>query len=66
MVASKLGDVRMVGDKVVQKVCELVALSESHVTAQQVLVGHTKVEVIAERVHMHQVPHFITFLSEQH
>lgn len=66
MIATKLGNVRVIGDKVVQEVRELVALSERHVAAHQVLVNHSQVEVVAEGVDVHQVPHFVTLLCEEH
>lgn len=34
--------------------------------ADQVLVNHSQVEVVAEGVNMHQVPHLIALLSEEH
>lgn len=66
VVAAKLGDVWVVGDEVVQEVGQLVALAQRHVGAHQVLVHHPQVKVIAEGVHVHQVPHFIALLSEEH
>lgn len=54
------------GDEVVQEVCELVALTQRHVAADQVLVNHSQVEVITEGVNVHQVPHLVTLLSEKH
>lgn len=66
MVAAKLGNIWMMGDEVIQEVSELVTLAQCHVAAHQVLVDHSQVEVVAEGVNMHQVPHLITFLSEEH
>lgn len=66
MVAAELGDIRMMVDEVVQEVGELVALPQRHVAADQVLVDHSQVEVVAEGVDVHQVTHLVTFLSEQH
>lgn len=34
--------------------------------ADQVLVNHSQVEVVAEGVNVHGVPDFITLLSEEH
>lgn len=66
VVAAKLGDVGVVGDEVVQEVSQLVALAQRHVGADQVLVNHSQVEVIAEGVHVHEVPHFVALFSEEH
>lgn len=66
MVASKLWNIGVMCDEVVQEVGELVALAERHVAADQVLVNHSQVEVVAEGVNVHQVPHLITLLSEEH
>lgn len=66
VIAAKFGDVRVMGDEVVQEICELVALPERHVGTHQVLVNHSQVEVVAEGVDVHQVPHLIALLSEQH
>lgn len=66
VIAAKLGDVGMVGDEVVQEVCELVARAQYHVAALQVLVDDSQVEVVAEGVDVHQVPHLVTLLSEEH
>lgn len=66
MVASKLGYVGVMGDEVLQKGRELVPLPKGHVTAHEVLMHHTQVEVVAEGVNVHQVPHLITLLGEQH
>lgn len=54
------------GNEVLQKAGEMVALAESHVGAQQVLVDYAQVEVVAERMHVHEVPHLITLLREEH
>lgn len=66
MVAAKLRDVRVMGNEVLQETGQLISLPQGHVTAQQVLMHHTQVEVVAERVHVHQVTHLITLLGEQH
>lgn len=66
MVATKLRNVRVMGDKVIQEVGELISLAKCHMAANQVLVNDSKVEVIAEGVNMHQVPHLIALLSEEH
>lgn len=66
MVAAKLGNVGVVGDEVVQEVGELVALPQGHVAADQVLVHHSQVEVVAEGVNVHGVPHLIALLGEEH
>lgn len=66
MVAAELGYVRVVGDEVVQEVGELVALAQRHVAADQVLVNDPQVEVVAEGVNVHQVPHLVALLSEEH
>lgn len=66
MVTAKFGNVWVMGDEVVEEVGELVALAKSHVAANQVLVNHSQVEVVAEGVNMHQVPYLITLLSEEH
>lgn len=66
MVAAKLRNVRVMGNEVIQEVSELIALAQCHVAADQVLVDNSQVEVVAEGVNVHQVPHFITFLSEKH
>lgn len=66
MIAAKLGDVGVVGDEVIQEVCELVARAQYHVAALQVLVNDSQVEVVAEGVNVHQVPHLITLFSEEH
>lgn len=54
------------GDEVVQEIGELIALAQRHVAADQVLMNNSQVEVIAEGVNVHQVPHLITLLSEKH
>lgn len=66
MIAAKLGYVWVMGDEVIQEVCELVALAQRHVAADQVLVNDPQVKVVAEGVHVHQVPHFVALLSEEH
>lgn len=66
VVAAELGDVRMVGDEVLQEAGELVALPQGHVAAQKVLVHHPQVEVVAEGVHVHQVSHLVALLREEH
>lgn len=66
VVAAKLGDVWVMGDEVVQEVRQLVALAQRHVGANQVLVHDSQVEVVAEGVHVHQVPHFVALFSEEH
>lgn len=66
MVAAKLGNVWVMGDEVVQEVGELVALAQRHVAADQVLVNHSQVEVVAEGVNVHQVPHLVALLGEEH
>lgn len=66
MVASKLGYVGVMGDEVLQKGREMVPLPKGHVTAHEVLMHHSQVEVVAEGVNVHQVPHLITLLGEQH
>lgn len=48
MVAAKFGDVSVVGDEILQEAGEVVALAESHVGTQQILVDYTQVEVVAE------------------
>lgn len=66
MITAKFGDVRVMGNEVLQKAGEMVALAESHVGAQQVLVDYAQVEVVAERMHVHEVPHLVTLLREEH
>lgn len=66
MVAAKLGDIWVMGDKVIQEVGQLVALAQRHVAADQVLVHDPQVEVIAEGMNVHQVPHFVALFSEEH
>lgn len=66
MIAAKLGDVGMVADEVVQEVCELVAWTQYHVAALQVLVNDSQVKVVAEGVNVHQVTHLVALLSEEH
>lgn len=62
MVVSNLG----YGDEVLQKGRELVSLPQGHVTTHEVLMHHTQVEVVAEGVNVHQIPHLIALLGEQH
>lgn len=66
MVAAKFGDVSVVGNEILQEAGEMVALAESHVGAQQILVDYSQVEVVAERMHMHEVSHLVTLLCEEH
>lgn len=66
VIPAELGNVWVMGDEVVQEVSELVALAERHVAAHQVLVDHPQVEVVAEGVHVHQVPHLVALLREEH
>lgn len=66
VVPPELGDVGMVSDEVLQEAGELIALTQSHLAAHQVLVNDTQVEIVAERVHVHQVSHLVTLLCEQH
>lgn len=54
------------GDEVLQKARELVSLTKGHVTTHEVLMHHTQVEVVAERVNVHQIPDLIALLGEQH
>lgn len=48
MVATKFGDVSVMGNEVLQEAGEMVPLAERHVGAQQILVDYPQVEVIAE------------------
>jgi hypothetical protein len=66
MIATKFGNIRMMGNEVLQEMGELVALAEHHVAAHQVLVDHTQVVVVAKGVHVHEVPHLVTLLGEEH
>ena len=66
MIAAELGNVWVMGDEVIQEVGELVALAQRHVAANQVLVNDSQMEIIAEGVNVHQVPHLITLLGEEH
>lgn len=66
VIAAKLGNIWVMADEVIEKVRKLVALAKCHVASNQVLVSHTQVKVIAEGVDVHQVPHLITLLSEEH
>lgn len=54
------------GNEILQEAGEMVALAESHVGAQEILVDDAQVEVVAERMHMHEVPHLVTLLREEH
>lgn len=54
------------GDEVIQEVGKLVALAKGHVAADQVLMNHSQMEVVAKGMNVHQVPHLITLLSEEH
>lgn len=49
-----------------QKGGEVVAMPQHQVAAQHVLVHEAQVEVVAEGVHVHQVPHLVALLGEQH
>lgn len=66
MVASKLGDVRVMGDEIIQEVRELVPLAQRHVAPDQILMNHSQMEVIAKGVDVHQVPHLIALFGEEH
>jgi len=66
VIATELGDVGVMGYEVLQEAGELVALAQHHVAAHQVLVDHAQVVVVAERVNMHEVPHLVTLLREEH
>lgn len=66
VIATKVGPIRVVSQEVSQEGGEVVAVSQHQVGAQHVLVHEAQVEVIAERVHVHQVPHLVTLLREQH
>lgn len=66
MVSSKLGNVWVMADEIIQEVGEVVALSKGHVAANQVLVNHSQMEVVAKGVDMHQVPNLVTLLREEH
>lgn len=66
VIAAKVGPIRVVGQEVSQEGGEVVAMPQHQVGAQHVLVHEAQVEVVAKRVHMHQVPHLVTLLREQH
>lgn len=66
VIAAKVGPVRVVGQEVSQESGEVVAMPQHQVGAQHMLVHEAQVEVIAEGVHVHQVPHLVTLLGEQH
>lgn len=66
VIAAKVGPVGVVGQEVPQEGGQVVAVPQHQVGAQHVLVHEAQVEVIAERVHVHQVAHLVAFLSEQH
>lgn len=66
MIATEFGDIGMMGYEVLQEAGELVALAEHHVTAHQVLVDHAQLVVVAEGVHVHEVPDLVALLREEH
>lgn len=66
VIAAKVGPIRVVGQEVSQEGGEVVAVPQHQVGAQHVLAHEAQVEVVAERVHVHQVPHLVTLLREQH
>lgn len=66
MIAAKVRPVGVVGQEVAQEGGQVVAVPQHQVGAQHVLVHEAQVEVVAERVHVHQVPHLVAFLREQH
>lgn len=66
VIATKVGPIRVVGQEVSQEGGEVVAVPQHQVGAHHMLVHEAQVEVIAERVHMHQVPHLVALLGEQH
>ena len=66
MIAAEFGNIRMMGNEVLQEMRELVSLAQQHVAAHQVLVHHAQVVVVAEGVHVHEVPHLVTLLGEEH
>lgn len=66
VIAAEVGPIRVVGQEVSQEGGEVVAVPQHQVGAQHVLVHEAQVEVIAERMHVHQVPHLVTLLREQH
>lgn len=66
VIAAEVGPVRVVGQEVPQEGGEVVAVPQHQVGALHVLVHEAQVEVVAERVHVHQVPHLVTLLCEQH
>lgn len=66
VIAAEVGSIRVVGQEVPQEGGEVVAVSQHQVGAQHVLVHKAQVEVVAERVDVHQVPHLVALLCEQH
>lgn len=66
VVASKFGNVGMLGNEVFQETCEVIALPQCHVGAEQILVYNPQVEIVAKRVHVHEVTHFVTLFCEEH
>ena len=66
VIAAEFGNIRMMGNEVLQEMRELVSLAQQHVAAHQVLVHHAQVVVVAEGVHVHEVPHLVTLLGEEH
>lgn len=48
VVASKLGDIRVLGNEVFQETGQVIALSQRHMRSKQILVHNAQVEVIAE------------------
>jgi hypothetical protein len=66
VIAAKVGSIRVVGQEVSQEGGKVVAMPQHQVGTQHMLVHEAQVEVIAEGVYMHQVPHFVTLLCEQH
>lgn len=66
MVASVLWDIGVLGDEELQEAGQIIALAKRHAGAQKILVHHPQVEVVAEGMDVHQVPHLVTFLGEEH
>lgn len=66
MIMAKLGNIWVMGDEVIQEIGQLVALSQRHMAAYQVLVNHSQMEIVAEGVDVHQVSNLIALLSEEH
>lgn len=66
VIAAEVRPVGVVGQEVAQEGGQVVAVPQHQVGAQHVLAHEAQVEVVAERVHVHQVPHLVTFLREQH